>query len=41
MEIHMGDTVSDLRELLDGMLREDLNEFQYVLRDAGWIVNLR
>lgn len=34
-------TVSDLRELLDVMLRDDLNEFQYILRDGEWIVNLR
>ena len=34
-------TVSDLKELLDVMLREDLNEFQYILRDQEWIVNLR
>ena len=35
------DTVSDLKELLDVMLREDLNEFQYILREDNWIVNLR
>lgn len=34
-------TVSDLQELLDVMLREDLTEFQYILRDGQWIVNLR
>jgi 8-oxo-dGTP diphosphatase len=34
-------TVSDLRELLDVMLRDDLNEFQYIIRDGEWIVNLR
>ena len=34
-------TVSDLKELLDVMLRDDLNEFQYILRDEDWIVNLR
>ena len=34
-------TVSDLRELLDVMLRENLNEFQYVVQGDDWIVNLR
>jgi 8-oxo-dGTP diphosphatase len=34
-------TVSDLRELLDVMLRDDLNEFQYLVRGDEWIVNLR
>ena len=34
-------TVSDLRELLDVMLRDELNEFQYIIRDGEWIVNLR
>ena len=34
-------TVSDLRELLDVMLREDLNEFQYVIQDGEWMINLR
>lgn len=34
-------TVSDLRELLDVMLREDLNEFQYIVQGDAWIVNLR
>lgn len=34
-------TVSDLRELLDVMLRDDLNEFQYIIRDGEWLVNLR
>jgi 8-oxo-dGTP diphosphatase len=34
-------TVSDLKELLDVMLREDLNEFQYVVNGDDWIVNLR
>lgn len=33
-------TVSDLKELLDVMLRDDLNEFQYIIRDNEWIVNL-
>lgn len=34
-------TVSDLREMLDVMMREDLNEFQYVVREGDWIVNMR
>ena len=34
-------TVSDLCELLDVMLRDDLSEFQYIIRDGEWIVNLR
>lgn len=34
-------TVSDLKELLDVMLRDDLNEFQYIVQDDEWIVNLR
>ena len=33
--------VSDLKELLDVMLRPDLNEFQYIVRGDEWIVNLR
>ena len=35
------DTVDDLQELLDVMLREDLNEFQYLVNGDEWIVNLR
>ena len=34
-------TVSDLKELMDVMLRDDLNEFQYIVRGDDWIVNLR
>ena len=34
-------TVSDLRELLDVMLKPELNEFQYIVRGDEWIVNLR
>ena len=34
-------TVSDLKELLEVMLREDLNEFQYTVLGEDWIVNLR
>jgi len=35
------ETVSDLRELLDVMLNDKLNEFQYIVRDEDWIINLR
>ncbi len=34
-------TVSDLKELLDVMLRPELNEFQYIVKGDEWIVNLR
>jgi 8-oxo-dGTP diphosphatase len=34
-------TVSDLRELLDVMLKPELNEFQYIVQGDDWIVNLR
>lgn len=34
-------TVSDLKELLDVMLRPDLNELQYIVQGDDWIVNLR
>ena len=34
-------TVSDLKELLEVMFREDLNEFQYIVQGDDWIVNLR
>lgn len=33
--------VSDLRELLDVMLSDELTEFQYIVRGDEWIVNLR
>lgn len=34
-------TVSDLKELIDVMLLDNLNEFQYLLHGDDWIVNLR
>ena len=34
------DTVSDLRQLLDVMLRDNLTEFQYILDGDDWIVKL-
>ena len=40
-ELDRYNTVSDLKELLDVMLRPDLNEFQYVVEGDNWIVNLR
>lgn len=40
-KLHEYNTVSDLKELLDVMLRDDLNEFQYIVRGDDWIVNLR
>lgn len=40
-ELERYPTVSDLSELLNVMLRDDLSEFQYIVRDREWIVNLR
>ena len=40
-QLEQYNTVSDLRELLDVMLRDDLNEFQYIVNGDDWIVNLR
>lgn len=34
-------TVDDLEELLDVMLKPELTEFQYVIKDGDWIVELR
>lgn len=34
------DTVADLKELLDVMLRDDLTEFQYIIEEDNWIVKL-
>ena len=34
------DTVSDLQELLDVMLPDDLTEFQYIIQDGDWIAKL-
>lgn len=39
--LHEYETVSDLKELLEVMLRGDLNEFQYIVNGDDWIVNLR
>ena len=35
------ETVSDLKELLDVMLCDELSEFQYIVNGGDWIVNLR
>ena len=35
------DTVDDLEPLLDVMLRPDLTEFQYLVENGNWLVNLR
>ena len=35
------DTVSDLKEMLDVMLKPELNEFQYIVQGDNWIVNVR
>jgi len=40
MDLKYYDTVSDLQELLDVMLRDDLTEFQYILDGDDWIVKL-
>ena len=40
MDLENYDTVSDLRQLLDVMLRDDLTEFQYILDGDDWIVKL-
>lgn len=39
-ELDRYDTVADLRELLDVMLRDDLTEFQYVIENGEWIAKL-
>ena len=33
--------VNDLRELLDVMLEDKLNEFQYVIEDSKWVARLK
>ena len=35
------DTVDDLEEMLDVMLKPELTEFQYTVEDAQWLVTLR
>lgn len=40
-KLHEYNTVADLKELIDVMMTESLNEFQYTLMGNEWIVNLR
>ena len=40
-KLDMYETVSDLKEMLEVMLHQDLNEFQYIVQGDDWIVNLR
>jgi len=39
-DLHRYPTVADLEELLDVMLRDDLNEFQYIIRGDEWLASL-
>lgn len=39
--LHEYTSVSDLQELLDVMLCQDLNEFQYIVQGDDWMVNVR
>lgn len=39
--LHEYNTVADLKELIDVMLMDELNEFQYTLIGNDWIMNLR
>lgn len=39
-QLEQYNTVSDLKALLDVMLREDLTEFQYVIENGEWIAKL-
>ena len=39
--LHEYKTVDDLQQMLDVMLKPELNEFQYIVRGDQWIVNLR
>ena len=40
-ELSKVNLVNDLRELLDVMLEDKLNEFQYVIEDGKWVVRLK
>ena len=40
-KLHTVNTVNDLGELLQVMLDENLNEFQYVIEDKKWVVELK
>ena len=39
--LHEYNTVADLKELIDVILMDELNEFQYTVIGDDWIVNLR
>lgn len=39
--LHEYNTVADLKDLIDVMLMDELNEFQYTLIGNDWIMNLR
>lgn len=39
-ELDQLDTVDDLKEMLQVMERDDLNEFQYTIENNHWIVNM-
>ncbi len=40
-KLHTVNTVNDLDELLEVMLDEKLNEFQYVIEDKKWVAELK
>jgi len=40
-KLHTVNTVNDLDELLEVMLDENLNEFQYVIEDKKWVAKLK
>lgn len=40
-KLHTVNTVNDLDELLQVMLDEKLNEFQYVIEDKKWVAELK
>ena len=40
-KLHTVNTVNDLDELLEVMLDENLNEFQYVIEDGEWKMVLK
>lgn len=40
-ELSKVNLVNDLRELLDVMLEDKLNEFQYVIEDGKWVARLK
>ena len=40
-ELDKYETVSDLKELLEVMLSDQLSEFQYIVQGDDWIINIR